>query len=92
MIAGSVITTALVVAPVAFHRVLFRQRHKEWLLRASNRCALVGLTTLAVTMVGVVFLVFDVVTDRRLSLVVAGVLGLFFAALWVGVPRMRDRD
>src|SRR5215203_301296 len=34
VLAGSIITTGLVVAPVAFHRVLFRQRRRELLVES----------------------------------------------------------
>lgn len=39
---GSVLTTGLVVAPVAMHRVLFRRRRRELLVESGNRFALAG--------------------------------------------------
>ena len=61
MLAGSVLTTGLVVAPVAFHRVLFRQRGASLLVESGNRFAMAGLAMLALTVSGVVLLVVDVV-------------------------------
>jgi Family of unknown function (DUF6328) len=61
VLAGSVLTTGLVVAPVAMHRVLFRQRRRELLVESGNRFAMAGLAMLAVTVSGVVLLVVDVV-------------------------------
>ena len=43
VLAGSVLTTGLVVAPVAMHRVLFRQRRRELLVESGNRFAMAGL-------------------------------------------------
>ena len=47
VLAGSVLTTGLVVAPVAMHRVLFRQRRRELLVESGNRFAMAGLAMLA---------------------------------------------
>lgn len=92
VLCGSVLTTALLVAPVAYHRVLFRQRQRRWLVDASNVTARAGLGTLAATMAGVVFLVFDVVTNRPAALVALAVSVLLFAALWLGAPAYVDHS
>src|ERR671920_158779 len=64
VLVGSVIATGLIIAPVAFHRMLFRQGRRPWLVRNANRAARGGLLALAVTTSGVVWLVFDLVTNR----------------------------
>lgn len=92
VLCGSVLTTALVVAPVAFHRVLFRQRQRPWLVAASDLSAKAGLVCLAVTSCAVLFLVFDVVGDRPLAWVVLVVSLLLFFALWALLPWMRGRE
>jgi len=92
VLSGSVLTTALLVAPVAYHRVLFRQRERRWLVDASNVTARVGLVTLAATMAGVVFLVFDVVTNRPAASVAFAVSLLLFLALWLGAPAYADHS
>src|SRR5438477_10456816 len=33
------VATALLLGPVAYHRILFRHGQKEWLVRASNKLA-----------------------------------------------------
>ncbi|MGZ4438340.1 MAG: DUF6328 family protein [Nocardioides sp.] len=86
VLVGSVLATGLIIAPVAFHRVLFRQGERRWLVRNANRAARAGLVSLAVTTSGVVWLVFDLVTDRTVASV-AGVLSLvFFGTLWGAYP------
>ena len=87
----SVVATALIVAPVAFHRSLFRQGQREWIVEAANRAARHGLTMLALTMVGVVWLVFDVVVGAPLSHVVAAAAAVMFAVLWGVLPMLRHR-
>jgi len=91
VLVGSVLTTALVVAPVAFHRVLFRHRMRRWLVEAANQCARVGLAMLAVTSAGALFLVFDVVTSRTAACVAFAAAVVLFAALWAVAPRLADR-
>lgn len=90
VLCGSVLTTALVVAPAAFHRVLFRRRQRRWIVAAANHCARLGLGTLALTSCGVLFLVFDVVTSRGLAWSVFGVALLLFVALWAVLPLWRE--
>lgn len=92
ILCGSVVATGLIIAPVAFHRVLFRHGERPWLVKAANRAALAGLLSLALTTSGVVWLVFDLVTNRTLALV-AGVVSLvFFGVLWAGVPSRAPRS
>lgn len=92
ILCGSVVATGLIIAPVAFHRVLFRHGERPWLVKAANRAALAGLLSLALTTSGVVWLVFDLVTNRTLALV-AGVVSLvFFGVLWAGLPSRAPRS
>src|SRR6187397_2745609 len=82
VLAGSVLTTALVVAPVAMHRVLFRRRRRELLVESGNRFALAGLAMLAVTVSGVVLLVVDVVVGVTQGWIAGGAILLVFTLLW----------
>ncbi|HEX6249086.1 MAG TPA: DUF6328 family protein [Nocardioidaceae bacterium] len=86
---GSVVATALIVAPVAFHRTLFRQGEREWIVEAANRSAQLGLAALALTMTGVVWLVFDVVIGAPASHVVAAVALALFIVLWAVLPTVQ---
>ena len=86
VLCGSVIATGLIIAPVAFHRVLFRRGQRRWLVMNANRAARVGLLSLALTTSGVVWLVFDLVTDRTVAGVAGVVSLLFFGLLWAAYP------
>jgi uncharacterized protein DUF6328 len=91
ILCGSVVATALIIAPVAFHRVLFRRGERPWLVRAANRAALAGLLSLSLTTSGVVWLVFDLVANRTLA-AIAGLVSLaFFATVWAVIPRTAPR-
>jgi len=89
VLGGAVLATGFIIAPVALHRTLFRRGEKEWLVDAADWCARVGLLLLAMTMSGVVWLVFDVVVSRTASIVAGGVGVLFFAALWGAFPLVK---
>ena len=92
ILTGSVVATGLITAPVAFHRVLFRAGQRGWFVTNANRAARAGLTFLALTTSGVVWLVFDLVTDRTFASV-AGIVSLvFFGTLWVVVPLRGPRS
>ena len=86
VLAGSVLATGLIIAPVAFHRVLFRHGQRPWLVEAANTAARAGLAALALTTSGMVWLVFDLVVNR-VTAGIAGVLSLvFFGVLLAVVP------
>lgn len=86
VLCGATLTTGLVVAPVAFHRVLFRRRLRPWLVAAADLSAKLGLATFALTSSGVLLLVFDVVVGPTPGWVALGVGITFFVVLWVCLP------
>lgn len=91
VLSGSLLTTVLMMAPVAFHRTLFRQQRRHWIVEAANNCTRAGLAALGVTMVGALYLVFDVVADRTAA-VIALVVGLVIVVgLWWAVPTVMGR-
>lgn len=90
--AGSVATTGLILAPVAFHRLLFRQQQRPWLVDAADTVAKVGLCLLALTTSGVILLVFEVVLSWTAGLVAAAVTFLSLVTLWAGIPWRTRRN
>ena len=92
ILTGSVVATGLITAPVAFHRVLFRHGQRPWLVTNANRAARAGLFFLALTTSGVVWLVFDLVTNRTIASVAGLVSALFFTTLWAVVPLRAPRS
>ncbi len=86
VLVGSVLTTCMIVAPASFHRVLFRQRERNWLVAAANVCARAGLALLAVVSSGVVLLVFDVVIGTTAGIVASACVLTVFVGLWLVTP------
>lgn len=89
VLCGAVLTTGFVIAPVAFHRILFRQQMRAWLVEAANWSARVGLVLLAATVSGLLFLIFDVVLGLTAALVAVGCAAAFFLVLWGVIPAWR---
>lgn len=83
---GCVLAAGLLVAPAAFHRMLFHQRQRRWLVQAAHRCALAGLFLTACTSCGMIFLVVDFTMSRPLAFTISAGLALFFVVLWMGAP------
>lgn len=80
------LSAGLLIAPVAFHRMLFRRRLRAELIRVSDRVTKIGLAALMLSMCSVITLVFSVVLGW-VAAVVAGVLALaFFVTVWVVLP------
>lgn len=84
-------TTALLVAPVSLHRQLFRRGAKSALVTAADRLMRVGLVFLALTVSGVVLLVFDVVVDCGTALWAAGGLLTILVGAWFVLPVLMGR-
>ncbi len=89
VLVGSVLTTGFLITPVALHRALFRKGEKEWLVHTAGRCAQLGLMLLALTVAGVVWLVFEVVMSRGAAIVAGLVTLAFLMALWGAFPWLR---
>lgn len=82
--------TAMTIAPVAHHRILFRRGQKPRLVRDANRMALGGLVFLFVSMTASVLLVTDIILDRAVAVLVSVATAAWFAVFWV-VPPLRRR-
>lgn len=84
----TVLATALILAPVSLHRELFRRRLKPQLVSAGNLFARLGLVVLALALVGVVSLLFDVVVSRQAGQVVGATSAAVLVLVWWVLPRI----
>jgi hypothetical protein len=76
----------VLIAPVAFHRVLFRRGQRPWIVEHANRAARAGLMALALTTSGAIWLVFDIVTGGVTASLAGGLCLLFFLTMWLVYP------
>lgn len=78
--------TALLIAPAAFHRVVYRRRLKLHLVQAASRLALSGLVLLMFSLVSAVLMTLDVVFGTGPAVIMAAAtLGWFFT-WWFVLP------
>jgi hypothetical protein len=85
-VCSAILSAGLLIAPVAFHRVLFGKSEKEWLIGAANSAARAGLAMMAVTMIGVMFVVFDLVVGRTGAVLSSSITAAVLVTLWLVVP------
>ncbi len=85
------LSTALLLGPVAYHRLVFRLHQKERLVRAANVMAICGLAAVGLAISAAVLLVTGFV-DRGLPAVIITVCtaGLF-GGLWFVLPLAHRR-
>jgi Family of unknown function (DUF6328) len=86
---ATAISTALLIAPSAYHRMNFRARDKERMLLTSNTLTLAGLVFLALAIVGAVALIADFIYGPAVPILSAGVGVVLFAGLWFLLPIVR---
>jgi hypothetical protein len=82
----AVAAVAAVLAPIAYHRILFRRGLRPWLVETANKIARVGLMLAALTMCGVVFLAFDLAAGTAAGIVASLAAVVGYVVLWVIVP------
>jgi len=86
------IATALFIAPVALHRVLFGRHRKDELVVFTGRVAVTGLVFLALAMLGALLLVVDFVAGPITAGITTAAIAVLFVYLWYLLPlRWRDR-
>lgn len=84
--------SAFIIAPVAWHRAMFRRQMKDEVVLAANRLAQVGLTFLALGVVTSILLVIDLAVGRGTAIAGASVMGVLLLVLWVVLPLYRRRS
>jgi uncharacterized protein DUF6328 len=81
--------TAMIMAPVAFHRALFRQGRKPELVRFAHRMATGGLAFMLVSMISSVLLITDYLLHATLAIIVTSVTAAWFLTFWALIPWLR---
>jgi cation transport ATPase len=85
------VATALLLGPVAYHRLVFRRGQKERLVRAASVMAIAGLVAVGLAVSAAVLLVTGYVASALpAALITAFVTGVF-GLLWFAFPLARRR-
>jgi hypothetical protein len=78
--------TALLIAPSSHHRLLFRQGVREQRVQVGNILAILGLVFLVPAMVGVLFVITDLIFGMVAAIVTTALVALGFVLLWFVLP------
>lgn len=89
-VAFAMMATIVLVAPVAWHRVLFRRRRLADVVAVAHRCAVSGMALLGLALTGVVVLIGAAVINMVAAALLGLVTGLLFFTVWWLAP-MRQR-
>ena len=85
------ISTALLLAPVAYHRLVFRQHRKEQLVKDANSLAILGLGAVGLAVSASVLLVVSYVEPGFIVTIITVFTVCLFAAVWFVLPLARRR-
>jgi Family of unknown function (DUF6328) len=80
------LSTGLLLAPSAHHRLLWRKHAREHRLQVANRLAIAGLILLVVAMVGVMFVITDILFGSTAAALATAAITAFFLYVWFVLP------
>ncbi|MET0132162.1 MAG: DUF6328 family protein [Kibdelosporangium sp.] len=83
--------TALLTAPAAWHRILFRYGRRERIIHVANKMAVWGLVCLAFAMTGTVLLIGEIVLGGWAAVLVGVLTAISFTSVWLVMP-WRERS
>src|SRR3954449_6157362 len=83
---STALATIVLIAPVSFHRLVFRRRKKAALVAVTDRLLLVGLGLLVVAISSAVLLILDVALGRWQGLAGGGLIALTGLLTWYALP------
>lgn len=86
---STAVSAVMLIAPSMHHRLQFRAGNKAEILRDANRLAILGMTALAVAMVGAVMLVTDYVFAADTMIACAAGVAVTFLIVWYAMPLRR---
>jgi hypothetical protein len=86
VLALTAISTALLIAPTAYHRLLFREGLKPEIVAYANRVVIIGLAALALAMVTAVALIAHIVFGEAVAIVCGALALILFGLLWWALP------
>jgi Family of unknown function (DUF6328) len=90
LIAG-VLSSALLIAPVPFHRLVYRRRMKRELVRASNRLTQYAMALMLISVVSALALVLVAATSGRTSALITSGAVAWFVGWWYAMPLLSAR-
>jgi len=89
---ATVLAVLMLMMPTAYHRLRWRERSKERMLRFSHLGAIGGVVCLAVAMTATVYLVIDTVVSTPWAIAATVLAAAAFGLLWFALPLSTPYD
>jgi phosphoglycerol transferase MdoB-like AlkP superfamily enzyme len=86
---ATAVTSAMFIAPTAYHRLRWRDYDKEHMLLTANRLTIAGTVFLALSIGGAVYLIGDFMFGAGAAAASAAAIGALLAWFWFGLPLFR---
>lgn len=80
------LATGLLIAPVAFHRMVFQRRLRDRMIAMAAQMAAGGLFLLMLAVCGGVLLALDVALPRITAVIISVLTLLWFVVFWYVIP------
>ena len=87
----TLLSATFLMAPTPHHRILWREHQREMRIELGHRLIMAGLTLLALAILGVVFLISQLVVGAVGAAIATVGIGLVFSWVWYGQPLFRMR-
>ncbi len=87
----TLLSAILLMGPTPHHRILWREHRREERIELGNRLIMGGLSFLALAMLGVVFLVSELVIGVAGATAATVAIGAAFSWVWFGQPLLGMR-
>jgi len=88
---AAAIALALLLAPVSFHRIVFRRKLRDKLIRYASRLTEIGMVFLLAALSGGMLIALDVVFARGLAIFIVAVVVVLFLLVWYALPALVRR-
>jgi hypothetical protein len=89
---SATLASLLLIAPVAYHRLVFRRHDKRRLVDTTHAMALAGLTFLALAVCGIVVLITHFLFGESAAIAVGAASAVVVLVLWYLLPLMRRQQ
>jgi magnesium-transporting ATPase (P-type) len=87
----TLLSAVLLMAPSPHHRILWREHQREERIELGNRLILTGLSFLALAILGVVFLISELLFGGVAAAVATVGVGMMILWVWYGQPLLSMR-
>jgi len=91
----ALVSTTLLIAPSAYHRLNFRRHDKRQIVEFANRCVIAGIGVLAIALVSVMVRVSDIIFDGAVTIAAPALSAALLLLCWLALPlreRLRPRQ